>query len=103
MMKCRTIFYKLLIVLISVFLIDGGKSLLIVSNNLQVIINKDHTNDLEIPDQHNHLTINTDKKCIESFKFDFSGLNDKSTMSLFALDITSQEFLNSIWQPPEFV
>jgi hypothetical protein len=101
--KFRHIVSKLLIIFISVFFIDGGKSFLLVSNNLQVIINKDHTNDLEIPQQNHLVNFSTDEKWIESFIYDFSCFNFKSVKFSFILKPASQEFPDSIWQPPKFV
>ncbi|MFA5819719.1 MAG: hypothetical protein WC854_10645 [Bacteroidales bacterium] len=103
MEKGKRIIFKLLIVLISVFFIDGGKSLLIVSNNIQIIFNQDHTNDFEIPHQHHLTNFSTDEKWLNSFRFDFSCFDKNPVNFLFTLNTASQDFSDSIWQPPKFV
>jgi hypothetical protein len=103
MEKCRHIIYKLLIILISVVFIDGGRSLVLVSSNIQVLINKEHTSDSEIPHQHNLPDLSNEEKWIESLIFDFSCFNFKSVSFLYSLNTDSQEFPDSIWQPPKFV
>jgi hypothetical protein len=103
MEKRRHIVYKLLIVLISIVFIDGGNSLMLVSNNLKVIINQDHNKDFEIPQQHHLVNFSTDEKWIETLTFDFSCFNLKSVKFLYSLNTASQEFPDSIWQPPKFV
>jgi hypothetical protein len=101
--RCKHIIFKLLIVLISVFFIDGGKSLLIVSNNLQIIINKDNTKDVEIPDQHHTVAFSADEKWIDGFSFDSCFFNFSTVKFLSSFNTALQEFTDSIWQPPRFV
>ncbi len=103
METCKNILLRLIIVFISVFFIDGGKSLLLVSDNIQIILNQDHTNDFEFPHQHHPANFNTDENWIESFRFDFSCFNNKPVKFLYTLSTPSQEFSDSIWQPPKFI
>ena len=102
MEKGKRIIFKLLIVFISVFFIDGGKSLLLVSDNIQIILNQNHTSDFDIP--HQHLTnFSTVEKWLDSFRFDFSCFDKNPVNFLFTLNSASQDFPDSIWQPPKFV
>jgi hypothetical protein len=103
MEKIKRIIFKLLIVLISVFFIDGGKSLLLVSDNIQIIFKQDHTNDFEIPHRHYHTNFSTDEKWLGSIGIDFSCFYKNSVNFIFALNTASQDFPDSIWQPPKFV
>jgi hypothetical protein len=98
----RTIL-KLLIILISIIVISGGTSLLLIDNNIQILFVQDNTHDIEIPHQHLQLSLIDEEKWIESFKFDFTVDNLQPDIVLHSLNLISQEFLNSIWQPPRFV
>lgn len=94
---------KLLIILISFCFIDNGISLLIFSSNVQNPISLSHTNDIEIPHQQYLLNFIEDDEWLDVFKFNTSCFNLNSDKLLFALDFASQEFPDSIWQPPKFV
>ncbi len=103
MAKVKYSIIKVLIVLISIYFIDGGISLTLVSSNIQVIINQNHTNDIDIPDQHHSVNFNEDEKWFGSYLFDFACFNNNPVKFLYASNTTSQELPDSIWQPPEFV
>jgi hypothetical protein len=97
------IIIKSLIVLISVFLIDGGRSFIIVGNGIQIFIAQDHPDDIEIPNQHHIISFNEEEKWLESVKIDFNCFNNKSQKFLLNFNVDSQDFYNLIWQPPKFV
>jgi hypothetical protein len=101
MRKVKDIIIKLLIVLISVFFIDGGRSFLLVSDNIQILLN--HSKDIETPHQIHTVSISDEEKWLEPFKFEFSAFNPDLIKFPYSLHITSEEFTNSIWQPPKFV
>jgi hypothetical protein len=103
MEKGKRLIIKLLIVLISVYFIDGGRSFLIVTNNIQILLARNHSNDLEAPHQHHIVNFNTDEKWVVPHRFDFPWFKNNSVKFLFSQNIPSQEFLNSIWQPPKFL
>jgi hypothetical protein len=103
MEKGKRIIIKLLIVLISVYFIDGGRSLLLVSNNIQIIFAQDHTIDFELPHQHHHVNQSADEKWLGSLRFDFTCINVNPVKFLYSVNSYSQEFPDSIWQPPKFV
>ncbi len=103
MEKVNRTVIKLMIVLISFFCIDGGRSLVLIKDNIQIIINQDHVNDIEIPHQHHLVNFNDQEKWLELFKFNFSCFNHNPVKFLFTLNTASQEFSDSIWQPPKFV
>lgn len=103
MNKGKRILIKVFIIFISVFLIDGGRSLYFVTDNIEIIFSKDHSNDLEVPNLHQTVNFGTEEKFLESFKFDFSNSNLYLIKYPIALDIPSKEFSDSIWQPPKFL
>jgi hypothetical protein len=94
---------KILIVLISLLFIDGGRSLILVSDNVQVLLKHDHLDDIEIPHQHHSINFNEEEKWLEHIRFDFSCLENISINFLSSLSTTSQGFSDSVWQPPKFV
>jgi hypothetical protein len=102
MEKGKRIIIQLSIVLISYFCIDGGRSLLITGNNIQILFSQDHTLDFEIPHQHINVNFNTDLKWLESFRYDFSGFDINPVNFHYSLNNVAQEFSDSIWQPPKF-
>jgi hypothetical protein len=103
MEKSKRSVIKLLIVLISFFCINGGKSLCVICNFEQVIFTYDHVNDIEIPHQQHFDNFAEEEKWLESFRFNFSSIHNNSVKLLFTLNFSPQEFLDSIWQPPKGV
>jgi hypothetical protein len=94
---------KLLIVLIFLFCINGGRSLLLISNSEQILFAYDIANDIEIPHQHHFVNFTDEEKWLESLKFDFPSFHLKTVKFLFTLNSSLQEFSDSIWQPPKSV
>lgn len=103
MKRSKRIVIKFLIVLISFFCLDGGRSLLLISNNIQILFTQDQINDIEVPHQQHIVNFNDEEKWLESFKFDFFYFNHNPVKFLFTLNTASQEYSDSIWQPPKFV
>jgi hypothetical protein len=101
--KGKRIVFKLLIVLISFFCINGGRSLMLISNNEQILFTYDLVNDIEIPHQQHFGNFTDEEKWLESFKFDFSSIHLKTVKDLLTLNSSPQEFSDSIWQPPKSV
>jgi hypothetical protein len=103
MVKGKRTLVKLLIILISFFCVDGGRSLLLVANNIQVLICQDHMKDIDVLRLDHPANFNQEEKWIGSFRFDFLYLSTRPVKYLYILEITSQKLPDSIWQPPEFV
>jgi hypothetical protein len=103
MKKGKQVIIKLLIVLISFFIIDGGRSVYLITNNLQIILASDNLTDLELPHQHNHLDFGEDDKWADSINYNFALLNFTPLIFTFNQDISSRDISDSIWQPPKFV
>jgi hypothetical protein len=102
MEKGKRTIAKLLIVLISFFCVDGGRSLLLINNNIQILLNQEHKTDFEAPHQHHLISFNDEEKWMDSFRIDFLGFNYGPLKSSDNLGAHSQEFSDSIWQPPKF-
>jgi hypothetical protein len=103
MEKGKQAIIKLLIILISFCLIDRGISLLFFGERVQNLVSLSHTNDIEIPHQQHLLNFTEDEEWVEVSKSDMYFFNLNSVKFLFTLKFASQEFLDSVWQPPKFV
>jgi len=103
MEKGKRFIIKLLVVFISIYCIDGGKSLMHLGNDMQILFTQDHSIDFEMPHQHNLVNFNEVEKWLVGIKFDFMCFDSKSLKFLYYQIIAPQEFSTSIWQPPKFV
>jgi hypothetical protein len=103
MVKGKHTLVKLLIIVISFFCLDGGRSILFIGNNIQILIDQDHIKDIDIPHQLYSVSYHQEEKWLESYRFDFSCFITIDVKYLYKLNIPSQEFPDSIWQPPKFV
>jgi hypothetical protein len=98
----RTII-KLLFVLISFIINDGGKSVFLISNNTQIFFSRDRETDLELPHQHNQHGFIEDEKWVESIKYNFIVPNFAPLIFLFDQSIPSIDVSAFIGRPPKFV
>ena len=92
---------KFLIVLISIFCIDGGGSFLIISKNMSVVLVHNKTSDIEVPHHHHSGNFYDEENWLESFRFDFSFPNNNPLKFLITLITDTQEYSDTIWQPPK--
>jgi hypothetical protein len=76
---------------------------MLVSNNEHVLFNHYPVTDIEIPHQQHFANFTDDEKWFGSTKFDFSTFHLNSVKYVYTLNSSTQEFLDSIWQPPESV
>jgi hypothetical protein len=94
---------KLLIVLIFLFCINGGRSLLLISNSEQILLAYEIVNDIEIPHQQHFANFTDDERWFGSFKFDFSNFCLNSVKFIYTSNPSIQGFLDSVWQPPKSI
>jgi hypothetical protein len=94
---------RLLVVFISCLSIDGGRSVMFVSNNIQILLCDDHPGDYEIPDTQQQASFGVEDKLLKFFRFDFSCSDDTQILYISTFDPRSQDYSCSIWQPPKFV
>ena len=93
---------KLLIVVISVLTINSGKSFPYVSNDISIHLAADKINDIEVLQEHNHISFLDDDNWALSVIRNFSH-NNKPVNISFTLNCVTEEFSDSIWQPPESI
>jgi hypothetical protein len=92
---------NILVILISVYLTDGGRSLSLVSDNIQNIIVHNHIGDIAIPHQQQVVSFNDDEKWPVLSVFDFLAFHPVPVLIPFDMNSPTKEFSDSIWQPPK--
>jgi hypothetical protein len=103
MVLIKHILLRILVVIISLSCINGGGSLLLDRQDINILIGHNHTNDLESPHQHQILTFHDEEKILQSSFFDFSCSDNNSLKFLSILNTPTKDYSDSIWQPPRFV
>ena len=93
---------KLLVVFISFFFIDGGKTIMVIGNNVQIHLHHYQNSDLEIPHQHN-LNIYDGEKWVKSNSFELLYSSTISVPLFYHLIKSTEDYAESVWQPPKSV
>jgi hypothetical protein len=101
--KLNKVIIKFLFILISLSCIDSGRSLFVAGLNIKFLLNHSHANDIEAPDHHQLFNILDDEKWIETTKFDFSDSSSALSEFFYTSENPSQDFTDTIWQPPKSV
>jgi hypothetical protein len=100
--RVKRILIKLLVVFISFFFIDGGKTILFIADNVQILLDHNQNSDLEIPHYHNLNKYDDDEKWMKSNSFELSYSFTKPVFVLYYLNnISSEDYAGSVWQPPK--
>jgi hypothetical protein len=94
--------FKLLIVVISVLTINSGKLFPSVSNEFSILSAADKINDIELLQEHNHISFQDDDNWAKSVTYNFSHNNKPVNISC-TLNCITEEFSDSIWQPPKSI
>ncbi len=101
--KFKRILISLVVVFISFLFIDGGKTILLIGNNIQIHLNHNQNSDLEIPHQHSLNKSHNDETWINSNSFEPSCLSEKFSLFPFYQNKKTEDFTGLIWQPPKSV
>jgi hypothetical protein len=99
--RVKRIFIKLLVVFISFYFVDGGKAILVIGNNVQILLHHNQNSDLEILHQHNLNKYEDDEKWMKSNSFEFISSFSKHVLFLNCFNISSEEYSGPVWQPPK--
>jgi hypothetical protein len=91
----------LLFTFISIFLIDGGKGIVLVGNNVQIILNHHQDSDFEIPHQHSFNKYDDSEKLLNSELFDLSCSSNTILLSPYYLIESAEDYTGLVWQPPK--
>jgi hypothetical protein len=90
-------------ILISFLLIDGGKTFILLGNNIHYAIDHKHNGDLEIPDTENYTKMVDEEKWISTPQKEMSGSGNTITHFSSIRNLNPRDFSTSIWQPPKFI
>ena len=99
--KVKRVSIKLLIIFISIFFTDGGKTILLIGNNIQILLNHNQNSDLEIPHLHNLNKSDDDEKWMNSNSFGLSCLYKKLPLFPYYLNKRAEDYTVLVWQPPK--
>ena len=98
--KIRKILISLVILFISSVLVDGGRTIMLVSDSTLVHLNHDHQ-DLEIPHQHKLNGFPHDEEFLNLNSNTFPCSFKRFFLSTLICDIKNQDYASLIWQPPK--
>ena len=101
--KVKRILISLLIIFISFFFIDEGKTILLIGNNIQIHLNHNQASDLEIPQQHNLNKSHDDETWINSNSFELSCSSEMLFLFSHYLNKRTEDYTGLIWKPPKSV
>jgi hypothetical protein len=102
MVLIKHILLRILVVIMSFSFINGGGSLLLDRQDINILTGNHH-GDIESSHQHHILTFHDEEKILQSSSFDFSCSDNKSSRFLSILNTPTQDYSVSVWQPPRFV
>jgi len=101
--KFKRILISLLVIFISFFFIDEGKTVLLICNNIQIHLNHDQNSEREIPHQHNLNKSDDDEKWMKSNSFELSCSSEKLLLFPNYLNKRTEDYTGLIWQPPKSI
>jgi len=103
MEKVKRIIISLLVIFISFFFIDEGRTILLTVNNIQIHLNHNQNSDLEIPHQHNFNKSHDDETWMNSDSFELSYSSERPFLFPNYLNKKTEDYTGLIWQPPKSV
>jgi hypothetical protein len=92
---------KLLALIISILLIDGGRTFILVGNNLHSIISHHQDRDLASPIHNCFSLANDDEKWLETENIDITSQDNPVTYFHLPEFFRPQFYPGSVWQPPK--
>jgi len=101
--KVRHILITLVILFISSIVVDEGKTIMLIGEDLIIHLAHGHHNDLQIPHQHVSNKTADDEKLMSSIGFDLSCPHRNHYISLLIFRIIPQDYTSLIWQPPRSI
>jgi hypothetical protein len=94
---------NLLFIMLALFFLEGERALLSTVSDFHVVTSENHTNDIEIP--NNHCLFDTfEEECfVSGISFKISTNQNNTPLDLMPMVIVQKELPASIWQPPKLV
>jgi hypothetical protein len=100
MNKVKQFLISLLVIFISFLIIDEGRTIMTIGENIEIHLNHNQNKELEIPHHHNFNRCDVEKWIgLNSFKF----LCSSSKLLLFPnyLNKGTEDYTGFVWQPPK--
>jgi hypothetical protein len=94
---------KLFIISISFMIFDGGRTFVIVGNNIQSIISHKDNIDLDVPIHVSFNTVADQERWVDSDYLNIIISSCTCTKISFKENFVTSDFSKSIWQPPKFI
>jgi hypothetical protein len=94
---------KLLFIIISVLLIDGGKTFILVGDNLHSIICHHQNRNVETPFHNGFTNSNDDEKWLEPINIQIASKDNPITFIPLPGKFRPQFCPGSVWQPPKSI
>jgi hypothetical protein len=101
MYKVKRILIILSVIFISIFFIDGGKTIFVIGSNVQILLHHNQNSALEISHLHNLNKYDNGEKWMRSNSFEFINAFSKHVLFLYCLNVSSEEYTGPVWQPPK--
>ena len=103
-MKTGNIFtVKFLALLLSALVIDGGHTYYLLHNQSHPVILHKHSFDLEVPGHDRYEKLADDENLIKSEDQELISIICMNGYTSFISQYNSQDFSNTVWQPPRFI
>jgi hypothetical protein len=100
--KVKHIIISLLVILISFLIIDEGKTIMQIVNNIQFHLNHSQNKELELPHQHN-FNRSDDEKLMNSNTFELPSSSVKLLLFSNYFNKWTEDYTGLVWQPPKSV
>ena len=97
--KVKNIIISLLVIFISFFIIDEGKTIMLI-DNIQIHLNHNQNNELEMPHQHK-FNPSDDEKWMDLKSFELSCSSVKLLIFPCYLNERTVDYKGLVWQPPK--
>ncbi|GEM_PF-6521730 len=94
---------KLLALLLAALIIDGGHTYYLLHNQSHPVILHKHSFDLEVPCHDRYEKLADDENLIKSEDQELISVFYMSGYTSFISQYNSQDFSNTVWQPPRFI
>ncbi|HOW09702.1 MAG TPA: hypothetical protein PLX08_07860 [Bacteroidales bacterium] len=99
----RKLLAVLALLFISSIVIDEGKTIMLIGENLHRHLNHNDHCDFEIPQQHKNNKSADDEKMVSINKPDISCPYKKFFIPVFVFSIVAQDYFSLIWEPPKYI
>ena len=98
--RVKYIIISLLVIFVSFLIIDEGKTIMLIGNNIQIHLNHNQNNELEFPHQHK-FNSSDDEKWVDLKSFELSCSSVKLLLFPCYRNNGTVDYKGLVWQPPK--